>query len=108
MASVEESAGRLRQELSRHEFRNLVLERGRSCDEALLEIRRAALQRDPSIVRDSDSSWHRRITGARPAASDADRRIEALAGENARLRLLIADQEAEIEDLRRIARTRFS
>jgi hypothetical protein len=103
MASVEESAGRLHKELTRREFRELVEARGRSCDEALLEIRRAALLRDPSLAGASEATWRRRITGHR-AQTEAERRVTELEAENARLRLLIADQESEIDELRRFAR----
>jgi hypothetical protein len=103
MASVEESAGRLHKELTRREFRELVEARGRSCDEALLEIRRAALLRDPSLVGASQATWSRRITGHR-AQSEAEVRVSELEAENARLRLLIADQESEIDELRRFTR----
>jgi hypothetical protein len=110
LASVEDcAAGRLRQELSRSEFRELVQERRRSCDAALLELTRAAIERDEAAigaVAGVDApSWRRRITG-RGIPIEAAIALDELRMENARLRRLLTDQRAEIESLRRLSRPR--
>ena len=77
LANVEDGFGH---GLSRSEFRELVAARGRSCDEAWVELRR-------------------RITGRRTQV-DATLRLEALEAENARLRQLVSDQRAELDSLK--------
>jgi hypothetical protein len=79
LANVEDGFCR---DLSRAEFRELVAARRRTCDEALLGLRAAALGRE-----------------AEPAGA-------ALEAENARLRKLVAEQRAEIERLKLLSRPR--
>ncbi len=96
IASVGGGAEGLRGELSHREFRELVRARGRSCDEVLLELRRAALQRGVTTPSAFDA---KRITGRRASAVAAVR-LDQLESENARLRRLVADQRLDIDALR--------
>lgn len=98
IASVEDCAGHFHNELSDREFRELVRARGRSCDEALLELRRAALVRGAGSGA-TGSPAPRRTTAGRPMSADALRVLE-LELENERLRRLVAGQQLDIEGLR--------
>jgi hypothetical protein len=98
LANVEDCAGYFHNELTDREFRELVRARGRSCDEALLELRRAALVRG-SDRPDSTSSLRRGQISARPMSADTIRVLE-LEAENAGLRRLLADQQLDIDGLR--------
>lgn len=101
LANVEDGFG---QELSRSEFRELVAARGRSCDAALLELRRAASERGTAVAGSGERTpWGRSITGLR-TVPEAIIRLERLEADNARLRRLVGDQRAEIERLERLSR----
>lgn len=107
LANLEDSAGSMRGQMSRREFRAQVQERGRSCDEVLLELRRAALIRDAGGAgTSSDALTRRRITNRRVTANDIVR-IDQLAADNVRLRRLVADQQLALEGLRRTRGTQL-
>jgi hypothetical protein len=98
LANVEDCAGYFHNELSDREFRELVRARGRSCDAALLELRRAALVRGGGRPASTSSPRRGQISGL-PMSADTIRVLE-LEAENAGLRRLIADQQLDIDVLR--------
>lgn len=102
IASVEDCAGHFHNELSDREFRELVRARGRSCDEALLELRRAALVRGAGTPA-AGATARRRTTSGRPMSADAIRVLE-LEQENERLRRLVAGQQRDLRGLRERSR----
>ncbi len=110
IASVEDCADQLHGHVSHRQFRELVRARGRLCDEALLELRRAALAREAEAAPDPDADGavpplilgRRRITG-RAVTADAVR-VRELEAENARLRQIVVDQRLDLQDLRASAR----
>jgi hypothetical protein len=101
IASVGATAEGLRGELSHREFREQVRAYGRSCDEVLLDIRRAALRGENGVPVPAEIT-RRRITGRRASALDAVR-LDQLEAENARLRAVVANQRLDLDALRRRA-----